>query len=72
MTDKPIGLGAFNGGIRKQSVAVKRREVEKVPMYVPELKCTVYVVPGTDMATVIAKYRAQKEFERGLLRGNKK
>lgn len=50
------------GKKNKAVEAVQQKNAVKVPVYVPELKMTVYVVPGTDMAPIIKKHLEMKEW----------
>jgi len=59
------GKGAQQFAITQKKKAVQKVQDAnkvKVPVYVPELKITIYVVPGTDLAPIIQKHREAKEF----------
>lgn len=59
---------AIAESLHKKAVKqVQKANAAKIPVYVPELKMTVYVVPGTDMAPIIKKHREMKEWRRGTL-----
>jgi hypothetical protein len=48
-----IAVALHNKAVKQ----VQEKNKDKVPVYVPELKMTLYVVPGTDMAPIIAKHK---------------
>ena len=59
------GKGAQAFAIMQKNKAVKTVQAKnkaKVPVYVPELRMTIYVTPGTDIGPIIQKHREAKEF----------
>ena len=59
------GKGAQAFAIMQKSKAVKAVQTAnktKVPVYVPELRMTIYVAPGTDLAPIIQKHKEAKAF----------
>lgn len=72
MNDKLVGASVFNGGVKKRTKAIVSREAEKRPVYVAELGMSLYLLPGADIAAVVARYREAREFARGTVKGNKK
>lgn len=57
------GAQEYAIGKKKKAVeAVQQKNAVKVPVYVPELKMTVYVVPGTDLASIIQQHKEMKQW----------
>jgi len=65
MIDKPqVGSGHM---VTKKKRLKTVSQAHKVPVYVPELKMTIMVVPGSDVAPIIERYREHKEWSRKTL-----
>jgi hypothetical protein len=69
MTQKPVGQGMYKGGVKKKGKGKEQAEAKKVPVWVPELGLTMYVLPGEDVNAKVAKYMEQREFGKGRLKG---
>jgi hypothetical protein len=39
-----------------------KKNAEKVPVFIPELKMTVFVLPGIDVGPIISKHKEIREF----------
>lgn len=60
-----IGLGKRDEDFpvcnkQKAVKLVQAANKQKKPVYVPELKMTIYVMPGTDIGPIIEKHREMK------------